>query len=88
MKETRQYIDLVYELNEELFEKYADQVSGFFEYNTDGYSHLIKFGGFVLWNSEDDDRSYVEKTDEYEPLEPFIRKEFNRMIDQLKKLKL
>jgi hypothetical protein len=88
MRITQDCVDLVMTLNQELFENFGDEVPNFFEYQTDGHSHIIKFAGTVLWNSEDDERLYLDESDSYEPLEPFVRREFNRLMESIKKLKL
>ena len=55
---------------------------------TDGFASVIEFMGHVLWSTEDDDRDYIEETDDFEPLAPFVRRKFNELIDNLSALKL
>jgi hypothetical protein len=80
-KECILVIGIVERINEELYEKFRlfneecpsdDQLI----YCTmDGYSHWIKFKDKEVWNSENDERSFIE--DDYEDLEKFIRKRLN-----------
>ncbi len=40
----------------------------------------------ILWNSENDDREYREETDDCEPLEEYILKEFSKITGSLFKV--
>lgn len=40
----------------------------------------------ILWNSEDDNREYREETDDYEPLEDYILREFSKITGSLFKV--
>ena len=81
--------DIIETINEEIIE----QIGG-----TDFYCNLeirtnadeieILFGRYCLWNSKLDDRSWDEETEDYGPLEPFVRQELNVLIDILKKIKV
>jgi hypothetical protein len=57
-------------------------------YVTDGYIQVITFMDFVLWNDDNDDRAYIELEDDYEPLEPFIRRKFKELIAGVSRLSL
>jgi hypothetical protein len=59
-----------------------------FEYRTDGFSDAIYFEDVLLWYSEEDSREYNEELDEYEPLESYIRKMFNKYVEELNKIRL
>lgn len=58
-----------------------------FTWTTNGYVDVILFDETVLWSSETDDREYIAEGDDYEPLVPFIKREFNRLVDGLNGLK-
>lgn len=61
----------------------------FFDLHTDGDSTIINFiGSYQLWMSDEDEREYDEKAEEYEPLEQFLRIEAQKIIDQLSQIKL
>lgn len=79
---------LVRDLNVELFEK-NNQIQSIdqFTHVTDGFYDLIKFGDTILWCSDDDERLFDEVKNEYEPIEPFIKRVFNNHIEALNKLK-
>jgi hypothetical protein len=51
------------------------------KYNSDGYMEWIEFLGKTIWDSDNDEREWLEEENEKEPLEPFIKK---IMIYQLK----
>lgn len=83
------YIKIIEELNAELYDRFGEVEFGFeFEYSTNGYIDIISFNSAPLWNSELDDREWIEEKNEYEPFEPYIRKVFNNYIDKMRLLKL
>lgn len=67
------YIKLVEELNDELYDKHDDPEECFY-YIMAGFVDEIGFGDLTLWHSEDDTRKFSEKKNEYEPLKPHIKK--------------
>jgi hypothetical protein len=90
--------DLVGRLNDELYEQFEavdgkteafmDMRDYFSLYiHTDGCNILIKFAGVWLWDWDNDLRNYIEETDEYEPLEPFLRRRINDVVSTLNHLK-
>jgi len=63
-------------------ETFDDIVERFrLSYITDGDIDIIKFNDYVLWDSEMDEREWVEEYDNYEPLKPYIIK---LMLDYIK----
>jgi len=97
------YVEIVRELNVELYERHKEfdsyfeyRTAGFtdsilfdsyFEYRTTGFADLILFDGLLLWSSETDDREFDEDKNDYEPLVPFIKKQFNQIADGMQKLR-
>jgi len=81
------YIDLVRELNIELYERFGEVEKGF-EYSTTGFVDAISFDGVLLWDSETDCREWIEEENDYEPFEPFIKRIFNEYLDKTHSLKL
>lgn len=81
-------------------EKLNDEIYGFlnedygetfltFELCTDGNSIIIKFmENHQLWFSYEDEREFYEKANEYEPLEQYLRREAQKIIDQISSIKL
>ena len=47
---------------------------------SNGQDLQISFMDDVLWTSSEDDRNFDDKTNSYEPLEPFIRKKYEELI--------
>ena len=82
-----EYLDIVNELNNELYEKFGETEYDF-NYSTNGYVNIISFGNLQLWSSEMDDRKWIEEKNNYEPLKPFIKLLFNKEIEKLARLKL
>lgn len=80
-------IALVDDLNTELYEQHGEEVR-LFTYVTTGYYQLIQFQSENLWNSENDSREYVEDTDEYETMDEFLRREFNKLTTSIGALKV
>lgn len=86
-KKKENYLNIVQELNQLIFdqsEKLAEVYC--FIYHTNGYLHSITFNEEIIWNSENDEREYIELIDEYEDLLPFIKRQFANMINDLNKL--
>lgn len=80
------YKEIVTELNIELYEKFGEVETGFV-YSTSGFEDCISFGGVTLWNSEMDDREWIEEENNYEPFIPYIKRVFNEYADKLYSLK-
>lgn len=70
-------------INEELFDITNDEeIQLWCESN--GSRVIINFCSIRIWDSENDDREYLgEDIDEYEDLENYIRKEFNKIKTKL-----
>lgn len=79
------YLEVINELNEELFEKHGADSE--FEYRTNGSYDAICFRDVIIWDSENDGREFIEEEDNYEPFIPYIKREFNKYIKDLSKLK-
>lgn len=73
---------LINELNSDLYDR-TGEVEKMFSYETNGYVEIIKFDGIVLWDSENDDRGYIDDTDEKVDLKYHICKTFNELVDKL-----
>ena len=61
----------------------------FFELRSIGYAEIIEFMGMQLWNSDNDEREYVNEgtpDEDYEDLEDFIRKRATIICKELSKL--
>lgn len=83
-----EYLKIIDELNNELYEKFGEDVTVYnFSYCTNGYADTIFFNEMMIWNSEIDEREFIEEINDYEPLKPHIKKIFNEEIEKLSKLK-
>jgi len=60
----------------------------YLEFKTDGYCSLIEFMGYPIWNSEDDEREWINDDTEQEPLEGYIRKRINAVAELVKGISL
>lgn len=77
-------IDIIERLNCELQDKCNDKYV--FYYKSYGYFHYIYFGDELLWDSDNDERELVS-LNKYEDLEVYIKKQFNKYVNELVKLK-
>ncbi len=59
-------------VSEETFDDIVERFR--LSYITDGDIDIIKFNDYVLWDSEMDEREWIEEYDNYEPLKPYIIK--------------
>lgn len=76
--------DIVEALNYELFEKNEEELG--FAYITSGMWEAVMFDEHTLWCDQNDEREYFDGNNR-EPLETFIKREFNKYADRLSKLK-
>ena len=85
------YLEIINELNEELCEKVNNEIERLvgrdFNYSTNGYIDIINFGEIMIWNSEMDEREWIEDKNDYEPFKPFINRRHNEEIEKLQLLK-
>jgi len=84
----KNYLEIINDLNNELTEKNPNNIDFCFNYSTDTFVHTISFENVILWDSETDDRKWLEKPKRHESLLNYIRKEFNKYIEDLQKYKL
>ncbi len=88
-------IEVVQDLNEKLWDKYErDDI--WFSYTLDNHIDSVSFNSFGenynikidLWNSENSQQKYREETDDYEPLEDTILREFKTALEDLAGIKI
>lgn len=80
------YLEIINELNQELYEK-VSEIGRDFSYSTNGYVDFVNFGEIMIWNSEMDEREWIEENNDYEPLKPFIKRMYNQEIEKLQLFK-
>ncbi len=81
-----EFIDVVNELNQELFDEHEETIHSF-SYLTNTYAEVILFDDILLWGSETDDREFNEDENDYEPIGPFIKRKFNEYVEELYSLR-
>ena len=81
------YLEVVEQLNQELYDKHKEQFLVFTLVSTGDWSG-IKFGDYCIWDTENNEREWIYEEEDYEPLLPYIKKLFNSHIKHLSKLKL
>ena len=86
-KEQLGFIEVANDLNQEMYEKYGE-VENKFYYSTDGYVDIFGFGDNMLWNSEMDDRKFIEEKNDYEDFKPYITEVFNDWCKKMHRLSL
>jgi len=81
--------DLVEDINFKMYEIFGED-SYLYELSieTNSTSSIIKYLGFVIWSSEDDEREYLEDKDEYEDLEIFLHKQIKMVNEKITLIKL
>lgn len=83
-------IEAVSILNQEVY----DYFEGFnmtwplFNLKTEGDCIIIYIENHRLWFSEEDEREFDENKNEHEPIESFLRREGQKIIDQISGIKL
>ena len=77
------------DLNQEIYEQ-IDSDYIYLEVCSNSYCILIEFLGIQLWTSDWDSREYIDVDGEeiYESLDIYLRREMNREIEKLKRIKL
>jgi len=80
------YLEIINELNQELYEK-VGEIGRDFSYSTNGYVDIVNFGEIMIWNSEMDEREWIEDKNDYEPFKPFIKRMYNQEIEKLQLFK-
>lgn len=78
----RKLIDVIDDLNEELFHKVGEEEISF-SIGTNGACHFVEFGSILLWNSEDDERIFIEENNEYEPMNLFLKRQLIKYSSHL-----
>jgi len=81
-------VDIVENLNVELYEKYGISDLNYFIYSTNGSEEKITVFGFTIWFSEEDNRVVINEDaigsePYYEDLETYLRREYNNLLRRL-----
>ena len=82
---TQDFITIVNELNDDIGDELENSQHSF-NYTSNGYEDIILFNEQLLWCSENEDRKFIEETNEYEPLLPYLKNKFNDYVNELNKI--
>lgn len=92
--ENQELIQAVTDISDAFYEKYGD-FCPHVAVEIHGYAvTLVKLYWVeldlevLLWISENDDRHFFEKFNEYEKFQPFLCRKINEVIDKISKIKL
>lgn len=85
MKELKNLaLDIVEDLNNDISDRNGLEYYMPFEFKSIGWQgSAIYFMGVLLWSEENDERNYIEETDEKEDLRDFIIKESLKILKDL-----
>lgn len=82
---TQDFITIINELNDDFQDELTNSQHSF-NYSSNGYEDIISFNDQLLWDSENDDREFIEETNEYVPLLPHLKNKFNNYVNELNKI--
>jgi len=80
------YKQIITELNNSLYEVFGDEMWEYFFYTSNGYIDIIGYGEMTLWNSEDEDREWLEEYSKYSCMKVHLISELEKRQDKLSKL--
>ncbi|KKM27071.1 hypothetical protein LCGC14_1578480 [marine sediment metagenome] len=88
----KEALEAIESINQEIYDFFEEKYGETFpilELQTDGFALVITFmENYQLWSDDNDDREYNEATDEYEPIESYLRKKTQEMIDKIGSIKI
>ncbi len=88
----KEALKAVESINQEIYDFFEEKYGATFpllNLETDGFAFVITFmGNYQLWFSEEDERDFDEVKDEYEPFEPYLRRETQKMINKIGNIKI
>lgn len=92
-EEYAEAINAINNINQEIFEnnqnnKLVEEYNSLLYLETDGYCCHISFFDIVLWDSEEDSDRLIEETDNYIPIEQYVRRKLKTTIDNINKIVL
>ena len=64
--------DNIYENSSLIVKHFIERHGNMIEFHSDGNEGVVKFLGFTVWSSADEERRFDEQTNEYEPIEEFL----------------
>jgi len=94
-KTTQEVVEFLNEKLHGVDAEHEDNFMNFFTYETNGMYEAITLRVYdedveikiSIWNSESDDREFIEEINDYEPLEDYIVKQYDECIEKLQDLR-
>ncbi len=80
-------LDIINVINDEMYEATQDDEVPLLTVMSNTNGIAVEYLNTLIWCDVDDAREYDED-DEYEPLDSYLRREMNAIINKLKKLNL
>jgi len=79
-------VEIIDNLNTSIWGEEGENEENFeYNFNYRYYTsfELIFFDDILLWNSNNDEREWIEELDDYEDLEEFIKKEYCKLSEKM-----
>lgn len=79
-------LDVLNKITDEFYGDLLDdgeEHEDYFEFLSDGYNYKIKFLGICIYKDYEDEREWIEENNDYEPLESYLKKKCNKIIDDI-----
>lgn len=78
---------IIGELNDHIMDASENEDCPLIEFTTNTYSETIEFMGIRIWSSDDEEREWIEDTNDYEPMDKYLMKKINGIIESIQKIK-
>ena len=93
MESSKNILDTIFVLNQEIFDKlpesdYEALYPDLLTFVSDGNGDIIKFLSITIWSSSMDERKFLVTEEDYEPLEGFLRRKIEEIVNAIKKVKV
>ncbi len=82
--ELKEVLLIIDEINETICSLIGEQNGGNFllTYTNATWYEVIEFAGICIWNSENEERTWIEETKDYEPFKPFLIREIRKITSK------
>lgn len=87
-KEILEIINAVASINYDLSSDYQEIIPPIppVDYSTTGVESAVSWMGQTIWFDGEDEREFIEEKNDYEPIEPFLRKKITELIGTISNL--
>lgn len=84
MEDSKIALDIVNDLNDYIYDKDSIEYYKPFEFRSIGsQDSIVYFMGVFIWSVDNDERDYIEETDEREPLREFLIRQAKIVLKDL-----